>query len=400
MFTLKGSRASALVTIDEIDESTRSQIATFLDSPAFAGSRIAIMPDCHAGKGAVIGLTMTTNDFVVPNIVGVDIGCGMLARRLAPEAAARFEPAAFDGFVRRTVPAGFEVNREVRSEVERELLERVDEEASRSGADRRRAALALGSLGGGNHFIEIDRDPEGGLWLVVHTGSRNFGKCVAEHYQARARAYCAGLRGAKIPRDLEYLPMEHRGARAYLAAMRLAQDYAARNRALVADRLLDFLGGPDERGPDGTAARGIDAGGMGALPASIESVHNYIDFEDLVVRKGAIPARAGQLCFIPFNMRDGSAICRGRGNPEYNRSAPHGAGRVMSRHQARRELSVERFRSSLREAGVYTSTAVEGTLDEAPEAYKSAALILGHLGPTVEVEALLRPVYNFKASGE
>jgi len=311
----------------------------------------------------------------------------MLAVRLAEGAVSRFDPAALDAFIRREIPSGFEVRRDPPRGLDPEFAERVDREAALVGADRARALRSLGSLGGGNHFIEVERDPEGGLWVVVHSGSRNFGKCVAEHYQERARAYWSGRRGERPGRDLEYLPIDHPDARAYLGAMRLAQDYARRNRALMMGLLLDFLGGGAE-----ARARG--------LPASIESIHNYIDFEDGVVRKGAIAAREGQVCFIPFNMRDGSAICRGKGRAEYNRSAPHGAGRALSRHAARRELGLEAFRSSLREAGVFTTTAGASTLDEAPEAYKSASLILGSIGETVDVEALLKPVYNFKASGD
>jgi len=367
--------------IDRIDETTRDQILSFLGSPAFEGSRIVVMPDCHAGKGAVIGLTMTLNRFVIPNVVGVDIGCGMLAARLR---ATELDLPALDVFIKREIPSGFATNRRVLPAVERSFADKVEATARAVDADAERAVKSLGSLGGGNHFIEIDRDEQGELWAVVHSGSRNFGKCVAGHFQGRARAYCSGLRGERPARDLEYLPADHPDARAYLDAMRLAQAYAARNRALMMARLLDALG--EE--------------GLSRAPERIESVHNYIDFEDHVVRKGAIAARDGQTCFIPFNMRDGSAICRGRGNVEYNCSAPHGAGRALSRHAARRSLSVEDFRRSLRDAGVYTSTAGAGTLDEAPEAYKPTSLILDAIRDTVEVRSFLKPIYSFKAEGD
>lgn len=387
---LVGAAARATVMLDEIDEMTKSQLEAILDSPAFAGSRIVVMPDCHAGKGAVIGFTMTMGLFVIPNIVGVDIGCGMLAARLGPEASARFDPAAFDAFVKREIPAGFEVHGSRPRGLDPDFLERVDREAARVGADRARAERSLGTLGGGNHFIEVDRDSSGLLWVVVHSGSRNFGKCVAESYQDRARAYCAGLRGERPRRDLEYLPLDHPEARSYLEAMRLAQDYARRNRELMMGRLLDFLGG----------GAGAGREGEGGLPPAIESVHNYIDFDDRILRKGAIAAREGQVCFIPFNMRDGSAICRGKGSVDFNLSAPHGAGRALSRHEAKRRLGLDAFSRSLKEAGVFTTTATASTLDEAPEAYKSDSLILGSIGGTVEVLDLLKPVYNFKASGD
>jgi len=381
MIELRGSRASARVMIDRIDDTTKAQILTFLESPAFEDSRIVVMPDCHAGKGAVIGLTMTRNRFVIPNVVGVDIGCGMLAVRLR---AAEVDLPALDAFIKGQIPSGFATNRSVLPGIDRAFVEEVEAAARAVGADVDRAAKSLGSLGGGNHFIELDRDSDGALWAVVHSGSRNFGLRVAEHFQARARDYCSRLRGERPARDLEYLPEGHPDARGYLDAMRLAQDYARRNRSLVMGRLLDALG----EEPLDRADR------------VIESVHNFIDFEDGIVRKGAIAAREGQSCFIPFNMRDGSAICRGRGNAEYNLSAPHGAGRALSRHEARRRLSVDDFRRSMREAGVYTSTAGAATLDEAPEAYKPAGLVIDAMRDTVIVEAMLKPVYNFKAEGD
>jgi RNA-splicing ligase RtcB len=379
MIELSGRYNMARVMIDVLDESTRAQIATFLDSPAFADSSIVVMPDCHAGKGAVIGTTMSLNAYVIPNIVGVDIGCGVLAARLE---AGSCDFPALDAFIRREIPSGFEIRGSRPPWVDQAFLDRVEKTARAVGAEAERSLRSIGSLGGGNHFIEVDRDPGGSLWVVIHSGSRNFGKCIAKHFQERARSYCASLKGPGPGRELEYLPASHPDAKAYLAAMVLAQEYAVANRAGMMDRILGFLG----QAPEGTER--------------LESVHNYIDFRDGVLRKGAISARSGERCIIPLTMRDGSLVCRGRGNRAWNCSAPHGAGRAMSRHAARRGLDLDAFVRSMREAGVYTTTAGKGSLDEAPEAYKPKELILASIGETVELEFAMKSVYNFKATGD
>jgi tRNA-splicing ligase RtcB len=378
MIRIEGKHNAATVMFDSIDEATRAQIRSFVDCAAFSSGQIVVMPDCHAGKGSVIGLTIRGLEVLVPNIVGVDIGCGIVAARL-PEGSSVDGPE-LDRFVRSEIPSGFAVNARVARDLNPELRERTEAAARAGGEDPERALRSIGSLGGGNHFIEADLDGEGRLWLVVHTGSRHLGLAIAETYQGKARAYVGGAK-ISVPPGLEYLPADHPEAKAYLEAMAAAQAYAQANRAEILRRLLDFIAPPGR-------------------PELVESVHNYIDFSDGVLRKGAIAARKDQRCVIPLNMRDGTLVCRGRGNPDFNLSAPHGAGRLMSRSEARRRLSPDVLRAEMRKAGIYTSTAGEQTIDEAPEAYKDTAAILAAIVDTVEVEIRLRPLYNFKAADD
>jgi RNA-splicing ligase RtcB len=377
------------VYAEALEATAEAQIQRFLDCPAFEGSTIRIMPDVHAGAGAVIGFTATVTDRVVPNVIGVDIGCGVQAHPLA-RPVVHFD--AFDALVRESVPCGFAVHDGYDATDARmvglafqdcaragligrdpgelpEWVAEVSALAEHVGVKPARVWPSLGTLGGGNHFVEIGQEPSGQQWLVVHSGSRNLGLRVAVYHQRKAQE-TRGEWG-----DLAWL--EGDGAAAYLRDMRLAQEYAAVNRALMLARIV----------PLGT----FDAAEL------VTSVHNYIG-ADGVVRKGAISAKAGERVIIPWNMRDGIVIGTGLGAADWNNSAPHGAGRVMGRKQAKRELDAGAFVESMRAAGVWTSSANAETLDEAPEAYKRPADILAQLGPTVTVETTLRPVYNFKAS--
>jgi RNA-splicing ligase RtcB len=380
MFHMTGRYNTASIMIDEIDETTRAQIQTFLDHPAFADTRIAIMPDCHAGKGAVIGLTMTLNDYVIPNVIGVDIGCGMLSARFPPGG---LQPEALDGFIKLHIPYGFSINRDMVHAVDKVLIRDVRKACGMIGIDPEKALRAVGSLGGGNHFIEAGRDSRGGLYITVHSGSRNFGKCVAEYYQKKARemalpSAAKGRRKGAGTRDLEFLPASSREAGDYFFCLDAAQRFAHHNRLEMLHRIERFLGREPEE--------------------LVESVHNYIDPEDRTVRKGATSAKRGEKVLIPFNMRDGIALCTGKGNPRYNLSAPHGAGRVLSRSAAKKTLSLAAFKKEMQ--GIYTTTAVAGTLDEAPAAYKDKDLILANIAETVDVLDFIKPVYNFKAAGD
>lgn len=374
MLVMKGKHNLAKVMIDEIDDTTRDQIQGFLNHPAFAKKRIAIMPDCHAGSGSCIGFTMQLGDYIMPQIVGVDIGCGMLAANFGPIA---IDPVGLDDFIKANIPAGHEINDEPFT-AKSERWDDFPVVCKLAGIDTRMALRAIGSLGGGNHFIEADRDDDGNLWIVIHSGSRNFGKRVADFYQKKAREACAEF-FIDPEKDMEFLPRSHMHAGEYLRAMEVAQHFAHVNRWVMMNRIRDgFVREPERE--------------------SVESVHNYIDFEDNTIRKGAIRAHAGENCIIPFNSADGSALCRGKGNPEWNYSAPHGAGRLMSRSRAFAELDYKAYQARLSECGVFSTTANSSTLDEAPMAYKPARAILSAIEPTVEIVSMLRPFYNFKAS--
>lgn len=369
MQVMTGRYNSAHIMIDTIDESTREQIQGFLDHPAFADTYIAVMPDCHAGKGAVVGLTMQANQYLIPNIIGVDIGCGMLMAKFPLQ---ELNLPALDGIIKKFIPAGFHINPRIAAG--QETIAEVSNVCRMIGIDADKALKALGSLGGGNHFIEAGFDAEHHLVITIHSGSRNFGKCVADFYQKKAREG-GGNRG----RDLEFLPADSAVAQDYRHALGVAQRFASANRQEMLRRLAIHL----RRDP-------LDL---------IESVHNFIG-DDEIIRKGATPARAGEKVIIPFNMADGIAICVGKGSASFNYSAPHGAGRILSRTEAMKTLKMAAFTEQMRSAGVYTTTATGGTLDEAPGAYKPMELILENIAETVEVIEVIKPVYNFKAGGD
>ncbi len=389
MIALHGKYNSANIMIDDLDQETLSQIRSFLDHPAFAGTYIAIMPDAHAGAGAVIGFTARRNDYVIPNVVGVDIGCGVLAY---PLNARHIDFRSLDRFIKTNIPSGFKIRGANDSLITggkpKDIFDRgmkgVVGLAEETGQDMSRVIGSVGTLGGGNHFIEIDRSDEGQYWLLIHSGSRNFGLRVANYYQNKAKELKPKTLGVPRPaaeahRGLEYLPMG-RGGEEYLEAMRTAQSYARLNRAVMAQVILTFF---DQTEGDTEA---------------IETVHNYISLEDNIIRKGAVSARAGERLIIPFNMRDGVMVCRGKGSSKWNYSAPHGAGRILSRSQARKKLSLDEFQEAMQ--GIYTSTATRDTIDEAPAAYKSKDAIVKAVAETVDIEFFMKPVYNFKAGGE
>lgn len=399
MIEIRGRYNTALVYTDALEELAASQIRTLCDQEFSANSRIRIMPDVHAGAGCTVGTTMTIRDRVVPNLVGVDIGCGMEVVRLGER---EVDCARFDAVVRSRVPSGFDIR-----EKPHPFAEKVDPSALRcaSRVKRERALRSVGSLGGGNHFIELNRDGEGRLYLIVHSGSRHVGLEVANLYQSEAvgqlngrssrdlRETIAHLKRAGRDKEIDRTLKELRrrdtsevppalawvsGAlfRDYLHDMALMQAFAEWNRRAIVHELIE---------------------GMGFTVAErFTTVHNTIDTESMILRKGAVPARKGERFLLPMNMRDGSLICVGKGNPEWNCSAPHGAGRLMSRTRACQELSMNAFRDSM--SGIFTTSVSRDTLDEAPMAYKPMEDILRHIGDTAEVERRLTPIYNFKAA--
>ena len=368
MIEINGAYANAIVYTDEIEASAAGQIQALCDQPFAAGSKIRIMPDVHTGKGCTIGTTMTVGEYVVPNLVGVDIGCGMDVVRLKEK---RVNLPALDAFISKNIPHG----RDVREKPHRNSG-RIDlsELECFGSIDARRAAESVGTLGGGNHFIEVDRDEEENLYLVIHTGSRNLGLQVAEYYQKLAYESVGGRGQTEIPFELAYLTGADRDR--YLHDMSIMQRYAALNRQTIRDCILD---------------------GLKLHEAEFfTTVHNYIDLEHGILRKGSVSARAGERLLIPLNMRDGALLCVGLGNDDWNQSAPHGAGRLFSRSQAESSFTLSAFKKSME--GIYTSTVSKDTLDECPMAYKDPRTIIAAIGDTVHIEKQIRPIYNFKSS--
>ena len=401
MFCMKkitGKFNEAYIFADVVDENAEAQIQAMCDFEAFAGSRIRIMPDVHAGVGCTIGTTMTICGAVVPDMVGVDIGCGMLTTKLK-ERELGF--AALDEFIRSNIPAGMTARKTPHTMAQSTHIEKL---ICRDSVNLELARRSVGTLGGGNHFIEVDRDEEGALYLVIHSGSRHIGLEVAEFYQElafngmrawRERQVTETIKRLKaegrqteiaaemsrvramfdVPREMSYLTgteMEN-----YLHDMKIMQEYAEVNRRAMA---ADILG----------------AMGLTAVDQFV-TVHNYIDTEDMILRKGAVSARKGERLLIPINMRDGSLICEGKGNADWNFSAPHGAGRLLSRGEARKKLTVEEFVAQME--GIYTTSVGADTLDENPMAYKNMEDIVGNIVPTAEIKKRILPVYNFKAGG-
>lgn len=368
LILIKGKYNEAKVFARELEASAREQIQTLCDQPFTEGSRIRVMPDVHAGAGSTIGTTMTIRDRVVPNMVGVDIGCGMETCRLEDQ---KLDFQYLDRLIRQEIPSSFAVRKRPHRYLDQINLKKLRcRQGGRNDSLLRmdRAELSLGTLGGGNHFIEINRDEEGRLYLVVHSGSRNLGLQVANYYQKKASAM-----NPHLPRQLAYL--EGPAFDDYLHDMKIIQHFALLNRKAMVDEIRQSLGL--------------------TVDQTMTTIHNYIDLEAMILRKGAISARKGERVLIPMNMRDGSLLCLGLGNKDWNESAPHGAGRIMSRSQARKTLSLGNLRRMME--GVYTSSISQDTLDESPEAYKPMEELLGQIGETVQVESHLRPLYNFKA---
>lgn len=369
MITINGKYTEARVFTDELEDLARTQIRDVCNHPAFEGSRVRIMPDVHAGAGCVIGFTAELKtDKVIPNLIGVDIGCGVLTARLSGVP----DFSRFDERLRERIPSGWHA----RSSVHQALLDdpELDEEISRIcvdvlRTDKDRHRRSVGSLGGGNHFIEIAQGTEH-AFLCIHSGSRNFGLKIAERYQQMAVAACPDAYLRERKKGLCYL--EGEDTLNYMRDMKVAQRFAALNRRVMLRELVD------------------DAGAL----ESFDTVHNYIA-EDNVIRKGAVRAGAGEKLIVPLNMRDGSVICIGRGNEEFNSSSPHGAGRRMSRKKAKANLSLEEFEATMQ--GIFSTCVSRATLDEAPMAYKDGESVLDNIHETAEIVERIRPVYNFKA---
>ena len=399
MIELNGKYNTAKVFTDNIDSASVSQIIELCSQEFTIGEKIRMMPDVHAGVGCVIGTTMTITDKIVPNLVGVDIGCGMETTRIRE---GRLELQKLDKLIYEKIPSGFSI----RDKAHRYLNEiDLSELCCARHVDLLRAEKSIGTLGGGNHFIEVDKDDEGNLYIVVHSGSRHLGTEVAEHYQNEGRRALWGgaqyqvqaaidqlkaegrfqeiqktIKALKkehelnIPKDLAYV--EGKLFEDYIHDMKLTQQFAMLNRKAMVDVIMTGMGF--------TAVE------------TFTTIHNYIDTDAMILRKGSVSAKAGEKLLIPINMRDGSLICSGKGNEDWNCSAPHGAGRLMSRKAAFNALSMEEFQKEME--GIYTTCVVPDTLDESPMAYKSMEEIVAQIGPTAEIIERIRPVYNFKAA--
>lgn len=383
---------------DNVEEKALQQIHTLCEHPAFSDCKVRIMPDVHAGAGCVIGFTADLGNKVIPNVVGVDIGCGMLTVCLG-DIDIDFDN--LDSVIRENVPSGMQVHETVQEDVGSIGLKCWQSLRNVDWLNR-----SLGTLGGGNHFIEIDEDDEGNKYLVIHTGSRNLGKQVCEHYQNLAVSNLIGKnklqneiaelvkeyknngrdseienaikklksdrREYNIPKELCYLVGLDRED--YLHDMKICQRFAELNRYRIAKAIIDNMGWE--------------------ILGSFETVHNYIG-DDNIVRKGAISAYKGQRVLIPMNMRDGCIIGIGKGNEDWNFSAPHGAGRIMSRNAARENISMEEYKSSMKD--IYSTCVNKSTIDESPMAYKPMEEIVENIKDTVEIERIIKPIYNFKA---
>ena len=399
MVTIQGLYNTAVCYTPELEDLAAKQIKAVCDQAEFAGCKIRIMPDVHAGKGCTIGTTMTIQDKIVPGMVGVDIGCGMETVELAES---EIDFAKLDALIRKEIPYGREVRdtlHALNAEIDLTQLRCADQ------VNLNRAMRSIGTLGGGNHFIEVDRSEDGRLFLIVHSGSRHLGTEVAEYYQNEGRRALWG--GANyqvqeviaqlkaegrfkeiqktisalreehelsIPKDLAYV--EGKLFEDYIHDMKITQQFAMLNRKAMVDVIMTGMG-------------------FTAVEA-FTTIHNYIDTDAMILRKGSVSAMTGEKLLIPINMRDGSLICVGKGNQAWNCSAPHGAGRLMSRRAAFNALSMEEFKREME--GIYTTCVLPDTLDESPMAYKSMDEIIDQIGPTAEIVERIRPVYNFKAA--
>lgn len=373
MLKLKGKYNVAKVFTANIEQEAVAQIIQLLNQEIFKGCKIRIMPDAHAGKGCVIGFTADFKNKVIPNLVGVDIGCGILAVNMGN---IDIDFSELDNFIRKEIPYGLNVNKRLQIELEKNFYHRLKKVSIKVGNDFNRDLLSIGSLGGGNHFIEINIDKNSNKWLTVHTGSRNLGHQIATYHQNISVKYCQKQKKYhNTPKDLCFL--ENTELQKYLEDMQFAQEYAERNRKVIASKILKYLG--------------LNLENL----EYFSTIHNYIDFEDTIIRKGAISAKKGKKVIIPINMRDGSIIAVGKGNEDWNKSAPHGAGRLMSRKKARELINLKDYKESMK--NVWSTSVKKSTVDEAPMAYKPIEEIIGNIEDTVEIIDIIKPLYNFKA---
>lgn len=368
MKTVNGVYTSAKIFTDTIEDYASAQIKMLCDNEAFEGCMVRIMPDVHPGKVGTIGFTSTVGKRILPNVVGIDLGCGVTLAKLKQR---KTEFQKLDKVIREGIPSGFQLRKKTHRFIQEfdflqlNCIEHVNLD---------KAELSLGTLGGGNHFIELDQDGEGNLYAVIHSGSRRLGKEVTEYYLSEGQKELK-RQGISIPYELTYL--EGALMEAYLHDVQVVQIFAEMNRSAILDELVKGM--------------------KWKVQEQISSVHNYIDDSgsEIILRKGAISARKGESVIIPVNMRDGILLGVGKGNPDWNYSAPHGAGRKLKREDVKARFTVSQFKSEMK--GIYSSCIGKGTLDEAPFAYRSLSEIESWIGDTVEITNRIKPIYNFKA---
>lgn len=400
MIELQGKYATAKVFTDVVDNESISQVINLLNQPYIEGSKVRMMPDIHAGAGCTIGTTMTIKDKIFPNLVGVDIGCGMETIRIKETF---IEPQKIDKVIRLEIPSGFEIRKNPHR-----FSKDIDLSALCCAKKIKldRAYNSIGTLGGGNHFIEANKDEDGHIYIVVHSGSRHLGLEIANLYQEAAYTSLTSYNKDEIEKIIEELKTAGRQKEIqnvlknlkakhspipkplayvegelfeqYLHDMHIAQQYANLNRKAMMDTIVKAMGFHIEE--------------------QFTTIHNYIDVENMILRKGAVSAQAGERLLIPINMRDGSLVCTGKGNEDWNCSAPHGAGRLMSRNEAKQTFTVSEFKKQM--DGIYTTSVGRSTLDECPLAYKNMEDIVNNVEPTVTIDSIIKPIYNFKAGDE
>ena len=406
MLEIKGKYNTAKVFTDVLESNSQSQIENLCNQSFTEGSAIRLMPDVHAGAGCTIGTTMTITDKIVPNLVGVDIGCGMetiVIKADSPHAEC-FNPVNLDKLIYKQIPSGMDIRK-----AEHEFVSMVQLENIRCPqVNILRARKSIGTLGGGNHFIEVNRDDENNLYIVIHSGSRHFGLEIAEYYQQEAWNQLNKKRKTDINEIIEKLKAEGRESEIqsiigqikeqvisnvpqdlayvcsdlfddYINDMKITQKFALVNRKAMMSVILNGLDIPEN-----------------AVYDRFTTIHNYIDTDAMILRKGAVSAKYGEKLLIPINMHDGSLVCEGLGNPDWNYSAPHGAGRVMSRGKAFATLQMEDYKKSME--GIYSTSVKKATIDESPMAYKTMENIVANIGPTAKIIKTIKPVYNFKAA--
>ena len=400
MIELKGKFVEAKVFTDVVDNESISQVINLLNQPYVEGSKVRMMPDIHAGAGCTIGTTMTIKDKICPNLVGVDIGCGMETIRIKET---HIEPQKLDKVIRANIPSGFEI-RSVPHRYAKDID--LSDLHCAKRVNTNRAYNSIGTLGGGNHFIEANKDETGNIYIVVHSGSRHLGLEIANFYQESAYksltsyskeeidAVITQLKESGRQKEIQNILKEMKAKKSpvpkplayvegdmferYLHDMKIAQKFASLNRQAMMDIIVKEMGLH--------------------VVEQFTTIHNYIDVDNMILRKGSVSAKDGERLIIPINMRDGSLICTGKGNSDWNYSAPHGAGRLMSRSAAKETFTVSEFKKQME--GIFTTSVNRSTLDECPMAYKSIEDIVGNIEPTVSIDAILKPIYNFKAGDE
>ncbi len=373
MIEIQGKYNTAIIFSDDYQENAVAQVQELCDHEFTQGEKIRIMPDYHPGVGCTVGTTMTITDKVVPNLVGVDIGCGMSVAFIKKNKD-EINYDELDDVIRKKVPSGFNVHPK---SGRHRFVEKINLDDIYAPFDMERALNSIGTLGGGNHFIEVNEVSDDTVALVIHSGSRNLGKQIADYYQnvAYDELMSSGdEKRKKIKKALAYL--ENESFKQYLNDMSIAQKYAELNRRAMIDIIVSNMGWE--------------------VVDSFSTIHNYIDMEHMILRKGAISAQKGERVIIPINMRDGSIIAYGKGNPDWNYSGPHGAGRLMSRTQAKKNVSMKDFQEAMKD--VWSTSVKKSTLDESPFVYKDMNDIIKNTKDTIEIDQIIKPVYNFKAS--